>query len=103
MDMPDIEHGAYLLEYLSEIGEARHSGTMLSPVDWQEIKAWQDATGVELSAWDAKVIRRLSSVYVAQYFDAGDPNCPPPWMPSQPSGERITKRLNSMISALENK
>jgi hypothetical protein len=100
MEMPDIEHGAYLLEYLSEIGEARHNGQTLSPIDWQEIRAWQSATGMQLSAWDAKTLRHLSAAYVAQYWEAGEPNCPPPWMPEQPNAERITKRLDSMMGVI---
>ena len=100
MEMPDIEHGAYLLEYLSEIGEARHNGQTLSPIDWQEIRAWQDATGIMLGAWEAKTIRHLSTVYASYYWEAGDPNCPAPWMPEQPSAERITKRLDNMMNVL---
>ena len=103
MDLPEVEHAAYLLQYLYEIGEARSYGQTLAPIDWQEITAWQHATGTALTTWDARMIRHLSTIYVGMYIEAGDPNCPAPWLPELPSADRINKRLDSLMGTLEKK
>lgn len=94
--MPEVEIGGYLLEYLSEIGEARPSGNSLTSIDWQEIKAWQMMTGVKISSWDAQMLKHLSGVYVGQYHQAEDPNCPPPAM-EIPSEAVLQRRLESLM------
>lgn len=100
LEPPEVTNGQYLLEYLSEIGEARSNGNTLSPIDWEEITAWQHLTGTDLSTWDARMLRHLSSVYVASYHKAEDPNCPPPWMPEQTSEKQLTRRLDQLIGAV---
>lgn len=55
------------------------NGMGASPLTWSEIGEWQRQTYVELSPWEARLIRKLSIAYVAMHSKAGDENCPPPW------------------------
>lgn len=103
LEMPEIEGGAYLIEYLAEIGEAKHGSTGIVPIEWIDIKAWQDVTGMVLNMWEAKTIKYLSAVYVNQYIEAGDPNCPPPWMSRAPDANQINAKLDTMMNLLSAK
>lgn len=69
----------HIVAHLIEIGlvEARGMGT--GPVSWREINEWQRASGVNLTPWEARLIRRLSTEYVAEGGRAENENCPPPW------------------------
>lgn len=49
------------------------------PVTHSEIRAWQDNTGIDLSAWEAQTLRRLSGEYLAQSQAAESTDCPAPW------------------------
>ena len=49
------------------------------PVSWAEITEWQRNTGIELDAWEARTIRRLSQVFVSQRHDAEKADCPAPF------------------------
>jgi hypothetical protein len=58
------------------------------PVSWREINEWQRATGINLPAWEARLIRRLSSEYLAETRRAESENCPPPWRAEVTQRER---------------
>lgn len=61
---------------LVEMGLKDPAGTALS---WLTIDAWQRCTRVDLSPWEARLIRRLSLAYVGEGRKAESENCPPPW------------------------
>ena len=69
----------HLVDRLIEIGLTESNGMGTTPLSWREIEAWQANTGVDLSAFEAKVIRRLSVEYVAESRRAESENCPAPW------------------------
>lgn len=69
----------HIIGWLTEIGLVSAAGMGAGPIAWQEIVAWQVATGVVLPAWTARLIRRLSVAYVAMSRKAEDETCPPPW------------------------
>jgi hypothetical protein len=71
-----------------EIGMSESNGMGSSPLSWREINEWQRATGVELAPWEARLIRRLSSQYLAESRKAEDENCPPPWRAEVTQRER---------------
>lgn len=59
-----------------------------APLSWREINEWQTATGVALSSFEAKTIRKLSVEYVAESRRAESENCPPPWRAEVTDRER---------------
>jgi len=71
----------HILQWLVEIGLTECNGMGESPISWREIHYWQQNTGVQLSAFEAKLIRELSVAYVAQKNKSDSENCPPPWAP----------------------
>lgn len=49
------------------------------PLSWTTIDAWQRVTGISLDPWEARLIRRLSSDYLAMSREAENETCPSPW------------------------
>jgi len=73
----------HLADYLFEIGPDMAAGMGVVPISWQEISAWQANSHVRLTAWEARLIRRLSGAYVRERNDARDPAWPQPMTASQ--------------------
>ncbi|MES2685489.1 MAG: hypothetical protein V4706_01640 [Pseudomonadota bacterium] len=67
------------MDYLFDAGAFVSSGMGRAPLPHSEIKAWQDNTGIELTAWEASTLRTLSAEYVAGAHAAEDPDCKPPY------------------------
>lgn len=84
VEMPPLDCGHHLLGYLYEFGPAMAGGMGAAPVTFAEMAAWQLATGVDLEPWEARLLRRLSSDYVAESHQASKPDRPPPWGESAP-------------------
>ena len=72
----------YLTNWLIEIGPVYAGAAGPVEIPWGELESWQRQTGIELDAWEARTIRRLSAVYVVQSYDARKPNCPQPYVGS---------------------
>ena len=98
-EMPPLEAGGYLLGYLFEVGPVMAGGGGVGPLTYQELGAWQAATGIELRAWEARFLRRLSGEYLAESRRAEQPDCPPPWQAADRTDERlaVAKRLQADI------
>lgn len=69
----------YIIDRLVEIGLTEVAGMGSAPLSWQSIAAWQTVTGIRLSRWEARLIRKLSIEYLAEGHRAESENCPPPW------------------------
>lgn len=78
----------HILSRLIEIGLTEANGMGASPLSWREIRAWQEATGVELPPWEARLIRHLSTAYLSESRRAESENCPPPWRAEVTQRER---------------
>lgn len=74
--MPPIEGGEYLAEYLNELGIARAG---MQPLTYQEIQAWTQLTGLELTPMETTTLRELSESYVVQIAKAAKADCPAPY------------------------
>lgn len=80
IDMPPC--GAqYLAAYLFEIGPTLSSGMGDGPITHSEIAAWMGNTGIELDAWQARTLRRLSLDYLGESQAATQRGRPAPWQP----------------------
>lgn len=69
----------YIVNRLVEIGLTGSTGMGAVPLSWGEIVAWQQATGLHLDPWEARIIRALSAAYIAEMRRAEAETCPPPW------------------------
>ena len=69
----------HLTRWLFDIGPAVPTGMASAPVGWRDIAAWQESTGVVLAPWEARMIRKLSAVFIAASRDARKRDCPAPY------------------------
>lgn len=77
-----------LLAHLQDVGPVLSGGMGPAPLTYGELQAWQASTGVELSPWQATLLRRLSREFVAETNAAADPARPAPWAPEHETEER---------------
>jgi hypothetical protein len=73
---------------LVEMGITEAAGMGAAPLSWITIDAWQRTTGVELAAWEARLIRKLSIEYLGESRRAESETCPPPWRSEVSQQER---------------
>lgn len=73
-EAPECEAG-YVLDYLFELGVTMGD----HPLTHTELRAWMDNTGVELSAWEARIIKTLSGAYLSMSHDAKKYDTETPW------------------------
>ena len=88
--MPDLGDVEYMAEIANDVGIARQN-----PVDWVEIRAFTEATGIYLTAWEAKWLRQMSVAYVNQAFKSTDPACLPPTF----TDNRTAEERNNEVAA----
>lgn len=60
--MPEIDY-THLIDVLWEAGPGINTGYGLSVMPWQEIEAFCRLSGVALSHWEARLLRRMSRIY----------------------------------------
>lgn len=70
----------YLATYLFEIGPTLPDGVGEAPISHTELMAWQGNTGVELQAWEARTLHRVSREYLSEKQAAVKHDAPPPWI-----------------------
>lgn len=68
-----------IINRLVEIGMTESTGMGSRPLPWREIEAWKNLTGIAIPAWEARLIHRLSTEYLAELHAAEDENRPAPW------------------------
>jgi hypothetical protein len=78
--MPPVGIAAHLVGYLMDAGPVSHGGMGPAPISHADIAAWQANTGVELTAWESRTVRKLSSEYVAMMGIAKESDCPAPYV-----------------------
>mgnify|MGYP007065673354 CR=1 FL=1 len=98
--MPDMGVADYFTSLLSEVGEARLNGERIASLTWEEIRAWQCATGVQISPGEAESIRYLSSCYVSQYYQSIEPECPAPHIERPRNREEVASKMKSLFAML---
>lgn len=100
--LPDIV-AAYLTEWLMEIGPTVAGAMGEAPIGWRDLSAWQENIGIELDPFEARTIRRMSEVYLAQRHDARKPACPAPYTGRedvQATRDRVSAQFKAMWDAL---
>lgn len=69
----------HVIDHLLEVGLTEAAGMGAGPISWLTIDAWARRACIDLTPWEARLIRRLSVEYVAEQRRAESENCPPPW------------------------
>lgn len=92
----DIEGLDHVIAHFWDCGPAI-GGTMgSSSLTHQEIEAWQRNTGIELDAWESRMLRRLSVEYLDWNAKARSVTCPSPLAPPIPTEEERIQIGNSI-------
>lgn len=89
----------HVTDRLMEMGLTQAAGMAAVPLSWQEIDAWCRRTAIDLTPWEARLIRRLSAEYLAESQRAEAETCPPPWRAPVPQHQIDTEvsRLRSVL------
>lgn len=83
----------HITDWLVEIGPTMGDAVVTE----QELVAWQLNSGVELDAWEARTIRRLSTAFLAQSDKARKPDCLAPYTGSE---EQIVVRRDGIANRI---
>lgn len=78
-DMPPLEWGRYLVDYLFELGPTVAAGMGSGPLPPSEIEAGQRLLGIQFLPWEARLLLRLSREYLQESHRATEERCTPPW------------------------
>jgi len=81
-ELPEVS-AQHLIGYLLEIGPTMGDG----PLTHGELLAWMQNTGIELQAWEARYLRRLSIDYMVQSQKSDRRDCPAPYQPEDMTDE----------------
>lgn len=91
----------YLTDWFLEIGPTAGE----TPLGWQDLVAWSRLTGIELTPWEARTLRRLSKTFLNQKFDARKSGCPEPreQADQRETRKRVDEQFKAMMGALREK
>lgn len=90
----------HVIDWFREIGPTTAGPMGEAAITWEEMVAWERVTGIELSAWEARTIRRLSQAFIAQRHDAERPDCTPPYSGVSDQIEVVRDRVTSQFAAM---
>lgn len=96
-NMPEIEEGAQVIEYLQEVGPTLPGAMGPEPVTFAEIDAWSRTTGYDPTAWEAQTIRRLSRAFVSQYAKSKETNSPAPWTGDKVDRKAVASGIDKLL------
>ena len=100
--MPPCQ-ASYVLGHLFDIGPTLLDGSGESPITHAEIAHYQANTGVDLNAWEACTLRRLSQVYIAESYKSKAADYPAPWQQAEyvtPVKQAKTQSVKNAMRAL---
>lgn len=69
----------YLVLLFYELGICEQGDNGIKAISWQEIKAWADVIGRNLSYWDINMLKQMSRAYIDEYYSAKDKMRPMPF------------------------
>lgn len=75
LDMPECE-AFYIIGYLMEIGISMSDRA----ITFGELESWQSTTGIRLESWEARIMKRLSDMYLSESHSMRDPQSVCPWV-----------------------
>ncbi len=76
---PSVGDADYLVTYWHDLGVVESGAMGPIPLSSKEILSWQECTGIELQAWEFRVLREMSRRYLIQHEASKKLECPPPF------------------------
>ena len=84
---PDVGAGLYIVNAFNHSGMVQAGGMGQVPLSWQELKAFNECSGLELSEFELTAIRRMSSAYCL-WMQKGEDQIPSPYQRELTQEER---------------
>lgn len=78
--LPPVDDYQHIAGWFHEIGPAAAGVNGVVPVSYQEMAAWAELTGVEVTDWEAGALKRMSEQYCYQTYVSDNPECPAPYV-----------------------
>lgn len=100
LDLPACD-APELVQYLFDAGPVLYSGMGPVPLNHVEIESWQRNTGIPLSPWECRTLRRLSQAFADQTNKAAKHHCPPPYTSGEPTEahrKAVDRKLRDFFS-----
>lgn len=100
-ELPD-NLAPHLTEWLFEIGPTVPGGMGATVIGWRDLEAWQTIMGIELSPWEARLLRKLSGVYLMQAAASEKPECPAPYLTQNQiirNRQAVDRQMDALRSA----
>lgn len=103
--LPPVPHfAAHLIEHLFDAGPTMAGGLSgAEPLSSAELLAWQDLTGVPLTPWESRTLRRMSRAYAAESREARTPSRPAPWVPDAVETDRrevVSRQIGASLRSM---
>lgn len=76
---PSVGDADYVITYWHDLGVVESGAMGPIPLSSKEILSWQECSGIELEAWEFRVLRDMSRRYLIQHEESKKPECPPPF------------------------
>lgn len=87
--MPPLDFGGYILEMATEIG--------LFESGWEDINGWMQATGAELSPWEANAIHACIVSYTCGVKEFDGAQAAQPWTDGYVNRDRAEKSAREIL------
>lgn len=102
LDPPPLEGCGHLIEWLFECGPINNGGMGQAPISWTDIKDWSSLTGINITGWEAGVLKKLSSAYLSEYQQAKDPVRIAPYQPelTEDRRERVSDKIGNVFGKI---
>lgn len=91
-NLPRLGDLSYMAMLAEEIGIARSE-----PISWMEISGYCQATGRELTKWEAETLRKMSVSYGIQAVKSQNPKCLAPTFTASKPTEQTRSEVDSKI------
>jgi len=97
-NLPDLEELSYIADIAQDLGIARKDA-----ISWQEIAAYSECSGINLTRWESSILRKMSQAYIDQAIKSQDPKCLAPAFFSsktiEQTREDVDKNIRRTLSA----
>ena len=86
--LPDIGPHQYIIDLMQDVG----------PIDltWTELKSWITLTGIDLCAWESRIIMRLSHIYQSHMNQYNNTKATSPYV-EVIEGEALQSNIKSIL------
>ena len=94
---PIVEQGKFILDLMGDIGWSKQGGMGLAPIDWVDIKAFSDLTGIVFTKDEAILIKKLSEDFVSQMHESKYNDVFAPYLDEQEKNNGLTCLFDAIL------